>query len=95
MRDAGRRRLVTLLGATRTCSPKREELHSESLSKGTGVRVVGLQRRWELNSRTGTVLGPSELDGRVLVLVQELLLGQGGERAREKVDNIVVLNGDG
>ena len=37
-----------------------EELPSEPLSEGTVVRIVGLQKRWELNSRTGRLLGPSE-----------------------------------
>ena len=64
------------------------------------VRVVGLQKRWELNSRTGRLLGPREPDGRVQVLVQELLLGgvviaKEDERVRLKVDNIMVLSEDG
>ena len=76
-----------------------EELPSEPLSEGTVVRIVGLQKRWELNSRTGRLLGPREFDRRVPVLVQELLLGgvviAKEERVRLKVDNIMVLNGDG
>ena len=62
-------------------------------------RERGLQKRWELNSRTGRLLGPREFDGRVPVLVQELLLGgvviAKEERVRVKVDNIMVLSGDG
>ena len=77
----------------------REELPSEPLSEGTVVRIVGLQKRWELNSRTGRLLGPREFDGRVPVLVQELLLGgvviAKEERVRVKVDNIMVLSGNG
>ena len=77
----------------------REELPSEPLSEGTVVRIVGLQKRWELNSRTGRLLGPRESDGRVPVLVQELLLGgvviAKEERVRVKVDNIMVLSGNG
>ena len=34
-----------------------EELLSEPLSEGTVVRIVGLQKRWEQNSRTGRLLG--------------------------------------
>ena len=72
-----------------------EELPSEPLSEGTVVRIVGLQKRWELNSRTGRLLRPREFDGRV----QELLLGGvvivKEERVRVKVDNIMVLSGDG
>ena len=72
---------------------------TEPLSEGTVVRIVGLQKRWELNSRTGRLLGPREFDGRVPVLVQELLLGgvviAKEERVRVKVDNIMVLSGNG
>ena len=75
-----------------------QELLSEPLSEGTVVRIVGFQKRWELNSRTGRLLGPRELDGRVPVLVQELLLGgvviAKEERVRVKVDNIMALSGD-
>ena len=75
-----------------------EELPSELLSEGTVVRIIGLQKRWELNSRTGRLLVPRELDGRVPVLVQELLLGgvviATEEGVRVKVDNITVLSGD-
>ena len=75
-----------------------EELLSEPLSEGTVVRIVGLQKRWEQNSRTGRLLGPREFDGRVPVLVQELLLRgvviAKEERVRMKVDNIMVTSGD-
>ena len=74
-------------------------LLSESLWEGTGVRIVGLQKRWGLNSRTGRLLGPRELDGRVSVLAQELPLGgvviAQEERVCVKVDNVVVLSGNG
>ena len=72
------------------------EEFSEPLSEGTVVRIVGLQKRWELFSRTGRLLGPREFDGRVPVLVKELLLGgvviAKEERVCAKIDNIMVLS---
>ena len=69
----------------------REELLSESLSEGTVVRIVGLQKRWERNFQSGRLLRPRELDGRVPVVVQEQLLGRvvfaKEERVRVKVDS--------
>ena len=68
-----------------------EESLSGSLSEGTVVRIVGLQKWWKVNFRTERLLGPGELDGRVPVLVQEQLLGgvvfAKEERARVNVDN--------
>ena len=77
-----------------------EDLFTEMAGEeGTVVRVVGLQRRWELNSRNGRLLGPWERDGRFPALAQELLLGgvviAKEERVPVKVDNILVLSGDG
>ena len=62
----------------------REELLSGSLSEGTVVRIVCLQKRRRVNFRTARLLGPRELDGRVLVLVQEQQLS-GVVFATEKV----------
>ena len=94
-----RRRVVAWQAATGTCSPKRlgrRCLLSRCRRERWCVSSV-LQKRWELNSRTGRLLGPREFDGRVPVLVQELLLGgvviAEEERVRVKVDNIMVLSG--
>ena len=57
-----------------------EELLSEPLSEGTVVRIVGLQKRWELNSRTGRLLGPREFDGRVPVSGPGAAAWWGGHR---------------
>ena len=69
-----------------------EELPSEPLSEGKVVRIVGLQKRWELNSRTGrrrssSGSGPGAA-ARWRVIAKE-------ERVRVEVDNIMVLSGDG
>ena len=62
----------------------REELLSESLSEGTVVRIVGLQKRRELNFRTGKLLGPRETDGLVPVLSRSnSSAGRSSPRKRE------------